>query len=283
MKQLTVICGLLAIVAVGNGSCLSAQTKQDPITKWNRDANSTILERQELEKLGKGFPAWKISQATWPSAQELTSNSVTVDEKLKNSCLWWLRKFMTKAYLPPELSKNIVAMKEWGLVEKQADQKRLCDVFITRFTKGRHVIHIQESPSNVVITIAGENSPRNGKGDRKELVVSMATGALNPNLRPKPNSDEFRVHRGTDIAPRMSRMSWYADSVIRTDHEGKKLLSLAKASKIGTKRVTAETDGRFVRFEIVKCIKGPRAAPDPYVERFKPAKPKSGSGDAKGK
>jgi hypothetical protein len=64
MKVAELTARVLAVVAVGSGSCLSAQTREDPIIKWNRDAKSAVLEREELEKLGKQFPGWKIKQIT---------------------------------------------------------------------------------------------------------------------------------------------------------------------------------------------------------------------------
>jgi hypothetical protein len=256
---------------------LSAQSQQDPITKWNDAAQSQVLDKNELAKIGAAFPSWKIKQITWPPMPEIDARSVTVDEELKASCLGWLKKFMKKEYLPSELGNNLVAMKNWGLIRKESEQKRLCDVFIARFKKFPYVIHMQESPYNVVIGVGNEGIPTDSRAEHKELVIETGTLLLSETLKPDQDSDlrPFDVVRD---GSRISRVVWMTKGVATTDTDGKKCANLINASKNGAINVVGETDGRFVTFTIVKCVKGPKSYLDPYVERFSAPKSEAATG-----
>lgn len=260
-----------AIIILALGTCI-VQASEAPAIQWNETAQSHVMNNNELVKLGGAFPSWKIKQTTWPSVTELSSKKVAIDKKLNVSCIGWLGKFMKKKQLPTNLDKHLIAMKDWGLIRKESEQKRLCDVFIARFKKTPYVIHIQESPYNVVIAIADERLAKDARADHKNFVVEMAMLIFNEALKPNPNSEDFHIHEIVREGGKITKISWLLESVATTDKSGKKCIDLVKAWEKGAKRVKAETDGRFVRFEIVKCVKGPRNAPDPYIERFTPSK-----------
>jgi len=83
--------------------------------------------------------------------------------------------------------------KNRGVFRKASEQKRLCDVFLVRFTKGPYVIHIQESPFNVVISIAdGRIVKKKPKVGHKNLVLQTAAGVLHKGLVPDPAKDLFQ-------------------------------------------------------------------------------------------
>jgi len=259
----------LITVFVVNIAVIAVET---PPIRWNETAQSRILNKKELVKLGAAFPFWKIKQITWPPVTEINSKSVAVDEKLKASCTRWLQKFTKKGYLPEDFSKHLIAMKNWGLIRKESEQKRLCDVFVARFEKYPYVIHIQESPYNVVIGVADERLANDARADHRNLVIETAKSILNETLKPDPNSEEVHVFKIERDELKVSRVSWGVESVKIRAKDGKRCIDLRKAWKLGATHVEVETDGRFVKFEIVKQVKGPRAFPDPYVERFSTSK-----------
>jgi hypothetical protein len=158
-------------------------------------------------------------------------------------------------------------MKNWGLIRKESEQKRLCDVFIARFKKASHVIHIQESPYNVVIGIAHERMPIDARADHKDLVIETATLILNEALQPDRNSD-LHIFEIVRDGSKINRLVWLTKGVGTTDKDAKKCANLTNASKNGAVHVEAETDGRFVKFDIIKCVEGPKSYLDPYMERF---------------
>jgi len=244
------------------------QAVETPSIQWNEMAESQVLVEKELTELGDAFPTWKIRQITWPSVTELKSKRVEVDEKLNASCVGWIGKFMKDEQMPKNLNKHLIGMRDWGLIRKESEQKRLCDVFIARFKKPPYVVHIQESPYNVIIAVADERLAKDARTNRKDLIVEIAASILNEPLKPDPNSEDLHVHEVVRDECRITIVSWLLKSVATTDRNGKKCINLVKACERGAIRVKAETDGRFVRFEIVKCVSGPRSAPDPYVERF---------------
>ncbi|MCD6395785.1 MAG: hypothetical protein J7M40_20055 [Planctomycetes bacterium] len=182
--------------------------------KWNQDANDITLNANALKRMGDILPNWRIKQITWPSVTEINSKSVQVGKELKTSCIAWLSKFMNKEYLPAELEKNLVAMKNWGLIRKESEQKRLCDVFITRFRRGPYVIHIQESPYNVVIAVADERLAKETRANHKDLVVETATSVLNQNLKPNPDSNDLHVFEVIRDGHKLSKILWIINSVI---------------------------------------------------------------------
>ena len=180
-----------------------------------------------------------------------------------------LRKFMKKGLLPTDLDKHLVAMKSWGLIRKESEQKRLCDVFITRFKKAPYVIHIQESPYNVVIAIADERLVQDARADHENLLIETATSILNEELKPNLQPGDFHISEIVREGHKITKITWTLESIIVDRKENGTLrISLVKASEIGTRHVVAETDGRFIKFEIVKYVFGPRAYLDPYIERF---------------
>lgn len=268
-KTAKTYCDLLTILAIGCISFLSVYAAEQKVLKWNENAISTVLNKNELTKLGRAFPVWKIKQTTWPSVTELGSKKITVGEKLNASCLRWLEKFITKKYLPGDMNKHLVAMKNWGLIRKESEQKRLCDVFITRFRKGPYTIHIQESPYNVVITVVDDRAAKGTWVDQKDIVFKIGGTILKEELKPDPKSARLFTSEVVCDEHKISKVHWILESVIRK-YKGKDVVDVTKACEIGTTSVVGETDGRFVRFEIRKEVGG--RGPDPYIERFDPDK-----------
>ena len=259
---------LFVLFLVVNG--ITVYSGESPEILWNGSAESQILERNELVKLGNLLPEWKIKQMTWPSKEEINADGVVVGNELKLSCKKWLEKFICKDYLPEDLEKYLVAMKNWGLISKESEQKRLCDVFIARFKKDHYITHIQESPYNVVITVADERFAKEERADQKNLVIETARLILNEIFWPDPNSEDLHVSELVHNEHKISKVVWLAKSVKTTDEKGKTCGDPVIAQKIGASAVRAKTNGKLVTFEIVKRVEGKRPSPDPYVERFSP-------------
>jgi hypothetical protein len=246
-----------------------AWSSEPVFVKWNESAQSQVMNSNELAKLGEVFPNWKIKQVVWPLTAEIESHRVVVDPNTITSCIDWLTKFMAENQLPANLNEKLVAMEEWGVIRKESEQERLCDVFITRFKKDPYVIHIQESPYNVVITVADDRFVASNKTDYEKMIRDTAMLVLKEQLKPDANSD-FHLFELKDT--KLSRAVWLTRGVATTDKDGKKCGNLINASKNGAASVEAETDGRFVRFEIVKCAGAfKRSSFDPYIKRFAPS------------
>ena len=178
----------------------------------------------------------------------------------------WLSKFMKKEQLPTNLDKHLVAMKDWGLITEPSKQKRLCDVFLIRFKKDSMVVQIQESPYNVVVAFSNEQLMGTPAGNHKNLVVEAANLLLNSNLKPQVSSENLHVSEIVKDGQTVTRVSWIIESVLFTDEHGKKCVDMLKGWEIGATSVEAETDGRFVKFDIRKEVKGKGI--DPFKERF---------------
>lgn len=244
------------------------RASETPKILWNKEAQSEILNKSELNKIASALDSWKIKQIIWPSADEIDSNSVKVDDKLKTSCMDWLKKFMSKEYLPEDMKNNLIAMKNWGLITEESKQKRLCDVFMTRFKKDNYVIHIQESPGNVVIAVSDERLVEKTRTDYRDWVLEAASKVLDfEKLKPNPDMLDVRVSEIERDKSKIIKVSWPIGSItIRTD-SGTRLINGKKATKIGASHVSAETNGKFIIFNIQKEIGGP-THPNYYQERF---------------
>jgi len=275
-KSLICMLIVVAVFAAHSMCSVTPGTPEEQATKWNEKATSVVLAKEAMAKLGEPFPAWKIKQATWPSVTELSSASVTVDDEIRTSCVRWLRKFLKEEQLPADIDKHLVPMKNWGVFRKASEQKQLCDVFLVRFTKrqGPYVIHIQESSFNVVISIADERIvKKKPKAGHKDLVLQTAAGVLHKDLVPDPAKDLFqRKPKATRDGGTISGLIWCPPSAVGKDKKGRKSISTHVTAKIGTFQIEADTDGRFVRFDIKKAGGGPRLVRDPYVQRFSPPK-----------
>jgi hypothetical protein len=174
-------------------------------------------------------------------------------------------------------------MKNWGLIRKESEQKRLCDVFVARVQREPYVVHIQEGECFVVITVADERRASEPRSDHKSFVTELATEVLNAPVRPDPNGERVYTAVVRREVPVITRVSWGVRGITRTDEDGKRYLDLAKAAQIGTSSVEAETDGRFTTFRIWKERNAKSSCPDPYVERFKPVKAQAASAESKSK
>jgi hypothetical protein len=89
-------CQLLCAMTVLATNVAVLDATEAPTIQWNEAAQSQVLNKNELLKLGAAFPSWNIKQITWPSMAEVNAKSVTVDERLKASCMGWLEKFIKK-------------------------------------------------------------------------------------------------------------------------------------------------------------------------------------------
>jgi hypothetical protein len=270
---------VIAILAAAAGSPVGMAADGPAPVAWNDKADSIVLNKTALTNLGDGFPAWEIKQMTWPSEAERRAAAVSAKDAWTAECLKWLGKFFKENYLPADVGKHLVAMRAWGTVRKEAGQPRLCDVFVVRFRKGPYLIHVQESPCNVVITVADEDLARKkaagedvAKAAPKELVIQMAQAILNKVLWPDQAGKYFRQSPDRDLKiGKLSTFGWLPPSAVRQDEQGRLIGSGVEEEKLGTMgAVTAETDGSFVRFEIVKYLGGPRSYEDPYQNRFAP-------------
>lgn len=275
-KSLICMLVLIAVFTVNPMRSITAEISKEQTTKWNEEAVNAALDKETLAKLGEPFPAWKIKQVTWPSVTELSSASVTVDDEIRTSCVRWLRKFLKEEQLPADIDKHLVAMKNWGVFTKASEQKRLCDVFLVRFTKGPYIIHIQESSFNVVIGIADKRIvKKKPKADHKDLVLQTAAVILHKDIVSDPAKGLFeRKPKATRDGSTITGLIWRPPSVVYRDKKGRRNIRMDVAAKIGTFRIEAETDGGFVRFDIVKAVRGPVSTYDPYMQRFpKPKEP----------
>ena len=81
----------------------------------------------------------------------------------------------------------------------------------------------------------------------------------------------FMPMKSVEKNGRLTRVSWIIESILVKDENGSEAIDPSKAGDIGTELVEAETEGRFVRFEITKCPGPVKAAFfDPYEQRFGP-------------
>ena len=99
------------------------------------------------------------------------------------------------------------------------------------------------------------------------VVSSTAALFLKEELRPDPESKRLYTRKEGSAGTETSTVNWQIDSVMVETAEGRTAYDGSKGEKLGTWHVTAETNGRYVRFIIHKKIAGP-VPPDPYAERF---------------
>lgn len=241
--------------------------------KRNEKAISRILTQERLSKLGAACPAWEIRTMVWPPLEEIRLNSVKVDAETKADCLQWLKKFMRSGAIPRDLDRHLVAMANWGLFREEAEQKALLDVFLCRFTQGPYVVHIQESPFNVVISVADER-----RADQPEeqaahgrFIIQVASAWLHKDILPDPAISWGELPpKQTADGRTVTRAQWTPPSIAITDEAGVvRSVDEEGEARIGTHLIGAETDGAFVGFSILKSPgRGPRATLDPHVRRF---------------
>jgi len=236
------------------------------IVRWNGDVQCQTLNRSRLNEV-KVLPTWKIKQMTWPVESDIASHIVVAGPEAKSSCMKWLERFVEKEYLSDEIEGHLIALKNWGLIREEAQQKRLCDVFIVRLKKGPLVVQMQESPFNVVLSVADERLNAKRNPNHKELAIDIAKHVLREELNPDPKSD-LQAFSSSSNGITVTKIIWLTKSVGTADPNGKKCANLSQAEKNGAIEVETETDGTFVRFDIVKYSGGPAAYLDPYVARF---------------
>ena len=266
----TLVCVLiLTYVLLARPSFLKSD---EQTLRMNEQAASRILNEERLGKLGEVWPGWKRRTMVWPSKQEIDAVSVEAGQKVKADCIAWLEKFMKDDSLPKGLEKHLVAMDNWGLFRQKAEQEKLCDVFICRFIQGPYVVQIQESPANVIISVADErlaDKPKE-KGTHKEFIVQVASAILHKGIIPDRAKDwfEFEPKPSADGGV-VTRVQWSPPSVVDIDEAGRRRIDTEAAAKVGTFQIEAETNGAFVRFDIMKSPEGgPRLTRNPYAQRF---------------
>jgi len=263
-KQLLVYIAFTCVV-----TAIGFAANEIPTVLWDGRANSRIIGNEKLAQMEDVLPSWKARQMVWPSASEMESNSVSVGDDVKDKCKEWIARFVAKDFLPEDWEKHLTAMKNWGLIKQRSKQKKLCDVFLLRFKTGRSLVHLQESPYDIVITVTDELSTDEGHSDLKAFVLETAEAILAESMMPDTAS-AVKVFELGSSQKRMARVFWFTKGVEHIDETGRQLASLVEAEKNGSLGVAVETDGRFIRFHIVKYAGGPRADLDPYEERFGP-------------
>lgn len=261
------VCQIAAtLVVILSGACLlMGQAK--PAIVWNELAASRILKPEYVRKLGSGYEAWKWRQITWPAEEDVQAKRVEVSEPVKDECLRWLKRFVKPEKLPSEIADSLLPLRRWGVVGPSDPASGACDVFVVRYYDGRYVVHMQESPYNVVLAISDEATTDKPRLDREAFVLEVAAGFLMAALQPD-GPDAVRVFQIPDRKEGLTRVIWATQHVETSSPEGQRAATLDQAQKNGAIRVRAETDGRFVRFDIVKCLPGPHADADPYEKRF---------------
>ncbi len=263
---------VVAILCVGLGVTGPA-AETDPV--WNDEATSDILNKNELSKLAEVLPSWKVTQMVWPSPEELSAARVTAKAEVVSSSLDWIKRYVRHDALPEKFGDRLVPMKRWGRVTQQVGENPLCDVFIARWRTNYRVTQVQESHYNVTMTVTDERLAEAGRTDHKEFVEEMARASLQEHLLPDEEVAPILVREkvaGSDVEGSrivLSRVLWSVPAVVvrHEEHGGPTWISLKVAREIGVTWVEADTDGRFVRFGIVKFPKGPGRL-DPYAERF---------------
>jgi hypothetical protein len=238
---------------------------------WNKESHSRILDDQVLSKPGTGVTPWKVRSMVWPSDTEISAASVSCSTAIKAEAAGWIRRFVRREYTPADLEAHMIAMRAWGrLFDKESE--KLADVFIVRYRTGSSVIHIQESPYDVVVSIADDESDGKPRpvAERRAFVLETAVKVLDPNLLTDGKSGFYEARRGADSGTSVtSAFQWSPPSITGMDAKGQKIRDTLTASRIGAFSIKAETDGRFVRFDISKSPEaGPRLYRDPYVQRF---------------
>jgi hypothetical protein len=257
------------------GACLihpSPLKATQEALRVNEKAVSRVLNKTRLAKLGEAWPAWKTPPMTWPTEEEIAKNSVQVDPSVKDNCIKWLSKFMKDESCAKALESHLVAMAKWGLFWERTEKEPLCDVFICRFVQGSYVVHIQESPADVVISVADERLADNPKPPTAhgEFIAAMASTFLHKDIVPDRERYWFQFEpKATPDGGAITRVQWNPPFVVTHDQKGVRLIDTERAGKIGTSDIDAETDGAFVRFDILKSPGGgPAFIRDPYVRRF---------------
>ncbi len=266
MKSEKTLLNVTAVLIAFTAGVWTVQAAHAQVLRWNESARSSILNRSELAKQSDALPAWKMKQMVWPSPEELSSSAVAVNDDLKDECVAWLTRFLDTGQAPADIREHLVAMRAWGSIREESKQKRPCDVFITRFQKGSQTVHIQESPANVVITVASEAPTPAVQASHKDLLFDTAAHLLKEGLRPNPRSESLHLTSEDRGGIAITKADWVPESVAAEDPQGRKVLDGAQAQTLGTWSLKAETDGRYVRFIIHKYVGS--VPPDPYIERF---------------
>lgn len=235
---------------------------------WGEQAASAVLENKALSELGTAaLPAYKAKQMAWPSKAELASSEAAVAPELVDQCVTVLKQLTKEDSLPQDLPKHLVALKKWGLYRNASEQKEPVDVFLVRFTKGHYTVQIQEFNHLVVLTIADNNLAAKASPDLKKFVTGIAQEFLNGKLAPDAQKDMFEFNsRSSANGSALTSFVWAPPSIVSFE-DGKKKLDMDAAKALGTYEIDADTDGRFVSFEIHKYKGGP-ASPRADVNRF---------------
>ncbi len=258
----------MGVVLMATAASRVVEAETYPVA-WNDRAASSVLSRNALNELTPVVPEWKARHMLWPADLDLQARQCKATEEQRSDCIRWIAKYVNAVQIPPELDTHLVALGGWAALSEHSSAKDMkADVFLTRFRKGPHVIQIQESPSNVIITIADERLAAQGRADHVPFVTETAALLLKEPLRPNVSSPKFHaadLGEGTH-GTKITRVSWIIESVLTPGSDGKEVVSQDKAVEVGTTSVEAETDGRYVRFELRKETFAPGI--DPFVPRF---------------
>lgn len=255
------LCLCACLLVVGGAAGTLAADNPAPAVRWNGEASLAGLMPDALSKI---LPAWKTSQMVWPTDKEIEACRAQANDNVKAEAVNWIGKFIKAEYLPDGLSDHLVAMKQWGVAIEIEEEKRRSDVFIVRYVYKDMLLHIQESPANVVITVSGVPAPVAQAADQRQFVLETGTKLFKEGLMFDPSV--------RDVLPRTSetgitQMSWYPPSTISRGKDGRSSYSVLKGGQLGVMSIGVDTDGRFIRFSLLKADGGPSQL-NPFRKRF---------------
>lgn len=245
----------------------------DGAKTWNEAAANGVIQKESLAKLSPELPEWKIKQMAWPTPAEIAAHKAEASREEIDAAVAAISKVMNTAYIPADLAAHITAMKAWGTHDEPARQERLMDAFVVRYSMEGQTVQIQESPCNIVITVAPEARDQAPAANKEQYILDVAGKVLNPQVAPDPASPTY-FNTAAKESPVIKRVGWIpAAAVVQSDPETKTFgTSWKKTVALGISDGAADSDGRFVRFDLLKPSPGPkRGYPDPNVERFSKA------------
>ena len=235
---------------------------------WNAQVSAGVLSTDSLLEVAESLPAWKARQMTWPGPQEIETYSVEPGYQKRAECVKWLRKFLKPECIPDGIHDHLVAMKQWGQVWEKKDPSKASDAFIVRYRLRGLVFQIFETPFNVVVT-AGGAQVEEPVADHKQFILDAMRTVLREGLYTEGNTRAFTVMKGASPQSPVTSVCWTPDYCITNYGPGSVWsVSGVKVAEIGARSIDADSDGRFVRFDIRKDEDGAGTFRDPYKPRF---------------
>ena len=211
-----------------------AKTKK---TDWKVSQKSLFFNQERQTALMQELPDWDIQTMIWPPKSELETCLAVATEVQKHECLVWLKRFIKKELVPADINEHLLPLKEWAKLDKNWKKNGKEDVFMTKYQIGDYLIHIVDAGWRTIVTVTKTDTTPSMP---KEAHVDFVSKIIALFCRKQPTKIELAAKQGSIVT------------------EGG-ILGLP---------ATFITDGKFVRFEMTKLLKGPRAFPPLY--RFSP-------------